>query len=98
VQGALFLYILEVFIQCMSEEKNMEKMTSVLVSCWNLERIKAISKKGKTFDDVVTKLLIITKTFSVRSGSIQRLGRIDAKNKLRIKDCFIQPFEAFHSC
>jgi hypothetical protein len=41
----------------MSEEKNMEKMTSVLVSCGNLERIKAIGKKGKTFDDVVTKLL-----------------------------------------
>ena len=41
----------------MSEEKNIDKMTYVLVSCGNLERIKAIGKKGKTFNDVVTKLL-----------------------------------------
>lgn len=41
----------------MSEEKNIDKMTYVLVSCGNLERMKAISKKGKTFNDVVTKLL-----------------------------------------
>jgi hypothetical protein len=41
----------------MSEEKNMDKMTYVLVSCGNIERIKAIGKKGETFDDVVTKLL-----------------------------------------
>jgi hypothetical protein len=41
----------------MSEDKNTEKMAYVLVSCRNLERIKAIGKKGKTFNDVVTKLL-----------------------------------------
>jgi hypothetical protein len=41
----------------MSEEKNIDKMTYVLVSCGNIERIKAVSKKGETFDDVVTKLL-----------------------------------------
>jgi hypothetical protein len=41
----------------MSEEKNMDKMTYVKVSCGNLERIKAIGKKGKTVNDVVTKLL-----------------------------------------
>ena len=52
-----FYIFLRFCIQCMSEEKNMEKMTYVLVSCGNLERIKAIGKKGKTFDDVVTKLL-----------------------------------------
>lgn len=32
-------------------------MTYALVSCGNLERIKAIGKKGKTSNDVVTKLL-----------------------------------------
>lgn len=32
-------------------------MTYVSVSCGNIERIKAIGKKGKTFNDVVTKLL-----------------------------------------
>lgn len=41
----------------MSEEKNIDKMTYILVSCGNVERIKAISKKGEAFDDVVTKLL-----------------------------------------
>jgi hypothetical protein len=35
----------------------MDKMTYVKVSCGNLGRIKAIGKKGKTFNDVVTKLL-----------------------------------------
>ena len=32
-------------------------MTYVLVSCGNIERIKAVSKKGETFDEVVTMLL-----------------------------------------
>ncbi len=41
----------------MSEEKNIDKMTYVKVSCGNIERIKAIGKKGKTFNDVVSKLL-----------------------------------------
>jgi hypothetical protein len=41
----------------MSKEQNIDKITSVKVSCGNLERIKAISKKGETFDNVVTKLL-----------------------------------------
>jgi hypothetical protein len=41
----------------MSEEISIDKMTYVLVSCGNVERIKAIGKKGKTFNDVVTKLL-----------------------------------------
>jgi hypothetical protein len=41
----------------MSKEQNMDKMTYVKVSYGNIERIKAISKKGETFDDVVTKLL-----------------------------------------
>jgi hypothetical protein len=41
----------------MSKEKNMDKITYVKVSCGNVERIKAIGKKGGTFDDVVTKLL-----------------------------------------
>ncbi|MGE5409888.1 MAG: hypothetical protein ACM3MI_02935 [Clostridiales bacterium] len=35
----------------------MDKMTYVKVSCGNLERMKAIGKKGETFDNVVTKLL-----------------------------------------
>jgi hypothetical protein len=41
----------------MSKEKCIDKMTYVQVSCGNIERIKAIGKKGETFDDVVTKLL-----------------------------------------
>ncbi|MDQ1252928.1 MAG: hypothetical protein QG646_2070 [Euryarchaeota archaeon] len=41
----------------MSKEKCIDKMTYVQVSCGNIERINAISKKGETFDDVVTKLL-----------------------------------------
>ena len=41
----------------MSEEKNIDKMAYVKVSCGNIERIKAIGKKGETFDNVVTKLL-----------------------------------------
>ena len=41
----------------MSEEKNIDKMAYVKVSCGNIKRIKAISKKGETFNDVVTKLL-----------------------------------------
>ncbi len=32
-------------------------MAYVKVSCGNVERIKAIGKKGETFDNVVTKLL-----------------------------------------
>jgi hypothetical protein len=41
----------------MSKEKCIDKITYVQVSCGNIERIKAISKKGETFDDGVTKLL-----------------------------------------
>jgi hypothetical protein len=41
----------------MSKEQNMDKMTYVKVSCGNIERIKAICKKGETVNDVVTKLL-----------------------------------------
>ena len=41
----------------MSEENNIDKMTYIKVSCGNIERIKAIGKKGKTFNDVVSKLL-----------------------------------------
>jgi len=42
----------------MSEEQNMDKLTYVKVSCGNVERIKAISKKGETFDNVLTKILV----------------------------------------
>jgi hypothetical protein len=41
----------------MSKEQNMDKMTYVKVSCGNIERIKAVGKKGETLDDVITKLL-----------------------------------------
>jgi hypothetical protein len=41
----------------MSKEQNIDKMTYVKLSCGNIERIKAIGKKGKTVNDVVTKLL-----------------------------------------
>jgi hypothetical protein len=41
----------------MSKEQNIDKMTYVKVSCGNIERIKAIGKKGETFDNVLTKLL-----------------------------------------
>jgi hypothetical protein len=41
----------------MSEEKNVDGMVYVLVSCGNIERIKAIGKMGNTFDDIVTMLL-----------------------------------------
>lgn len=41
----------------MSIEKNIEKVTYVRVSCGNVERIKALAKKGETFDDVLTMLL-----------------------------------------
>jgi hypothetical protein len=41
----------------MSNEKCKDKMTYVRVSCGNVERIKAIGKKGETLDDVVTMLL-----------------------------------------
>ena len=44
-------------LQRMSKEKCIDKMTYVKVSCGNVERIKAISKKGDAFNDVVTKLL-----------------------------------------
>jgi len=51
------LYIFDVLFVRMSEEKNIDKMTYVKVSCGNIERIKAIGKKGETFNDVVAKLL-----------------------------------------
>jgi len=38
----------------MSEEKCVDKMAYVRVSHRNIERIKAVGKKGETFDDVVT--------------------------------------------
>jgi hypothetical protein len=41
----------------MSEEKSVDKMAYVKVSHRNIERIKAVGKKGESFDDVVTKLL-----------------------------------------
>jgi hypothetical protein len=41
----------------MSEEKSVDKMAYVRVSHRNIERIKAVGKKGETFDDVITKLL-----------------------------------------
>jgi hypothetical protein len=41
----------------MSEELSKDGMATVLVSCGNIERIKAIGKKGETFNDVVTMLL-----------------------------------------
>jgi hypothetical protein len=41
----------------MSEEKNFDDMIYVLVSCGNIERMKAIGKKGNTFDDILTMLL-----------------------------------------
>ena len=41
----------------MSIEKFKDKMTYVRVSCGNVERIKAVGKKGETFDEVVTMLL-----------------------------------------
>ena len=41
----------------MSEEKNINDMVYVLVSCGNFERMKAIGKIGNTFDDIVTMLL-----------------------------------------
>jgi len=41
----------------MSEEKSVDKMVYVRVSHGNIERIKAVGKKGETFDDVITKIL-----------------------------------------
>jgi hypothetical protein len=41
----------------MSEEKNIDDMTYVLVSRGNIERMKAVSKAGNTLDDVLTMLL-----------------------------------------
>ena len=41
----------------MSNEKSKDKMTYVRVSCGNVERVKAIGKKGETFDQVVMMLL-----------------------------------------
>lgn len=41
----------------MSDEKNVDGMLCVLVSRENIERMKAIGKMGKTFDDIVTMLL-----------------------------------------
>jgi hypothetical protein len=41
----------------MSEEKNIEDMTYVLVSRGNIERMKAIGKAGNPLDDVLTMLL-----------------------------------------
>lgn len=41
----------------MSEEKNIDDMTYVLVSRGNIERMKAIGKIGNTLDDVLTMLL-----------------------------------------
>ena len=41
----------------MSEEKCVDKMAYVRVSHRNIERIKAVGKKGETFDDVITKIL-----------------------------------------
>jgi hypothetical protein len=41
----------------MSKEKNVDSMVHVLVSCENIERMKAIGKVGNTFDDILTMLL-----------------------------------------
>jgi hypothetical protein len=41
----------------MSEEKNIDEMAYIKVSYGNIERIKAVSKKGDTFNDVVAMLL-----------------------------------------
>ena len=41
----------------MSEEKSNDEMTYVLVSYGNIERIKAVGKKGETLDGVLTMLL-----------------------------------------
>jgi len=41
----------------MSEEKSNDEMTYVLVSYGNIERIKAVCKKGETLDGVLTMLL-----------------------------------------
>lgn len=41
----------------MSKEKCIDNMTYVRVSCGNVERLKAVGKKGETLNDVVTKLL-----------------------------------------
>ena len=75
------LYIFLMFcLLHMSEEKNIGDMVYVLVSCGNIERMKAIGKMGNTFDDVVTMLLIIMKTCVDRSGSIQRAMKINSMN------------------
>ena len=41
----------------MLEEKNIDTIAYVSLSYGNIERIKAVGKKGETFDDVVTMLL-----------------------------------------
>jgi hypothetical protein len=53
-----FYILLKNCLHCMSEEKNIDKMTFVKVSCGNIERIKAIGKKGETFNGDYHKLLI----------------------------------------
>ncbi|MGE5458031.1 MAG: hypothetical protein ACM3RX_06730 [Methanococcaceae archaeon] len=41
----------------MSEEKSVNRMISIAVSCGNLERMKAACKTDDTFNDVITMLL-----------------------------------------
>ena len=41
----------------MSQELSKDGMATVLVSYGNIERIKAVSNKGDTFNDVVAMLL-----------------------------------------
>ena len=41
-----FYVFLRFCLQCMSKEQNMHKVIYVKESCGNLERIKAIGKKG----------------------------------------------------
>jgi hypothetical protein len=68
----------------MSNEKCIDKMAYVKVSCGNVERIKAIGKKGETFDNVVTKLLAYYEDLQ-REDLINTQSN-ENQNKKQIKD------------
>jgi hypothetical protein len=57
VQRALFLYILEFLYSMYVGRKKYGENDICFSVMWESRKNKAIDKKGKTFDDVVTKLL-----------------------------------------
>ena len=78
----------------MSKEKSMDKMATVLVSYRNLERIKAIGKKGETFDNVVTKLLDYYEDLQLEDLTNTRSNENQYKKQIKDKRWFYTRFSS----